>query len=138
MANKKPRKPAGGKNDNKVLRINFSWIYIIIIGFIIWMIFNRGAANPQKIEWAEVQTMFQSGDIKEIRFVRNDFKGTITIRPECLDKYKDKFGGEVPARSPHFIFLVSTAFDAEDEFTSLNASLSEERNSQKQCENCNK
>ncbi|MCQ2149287.1 MAG: ATP-dependent zinc metalloprotease FtsH [Bacteroidales bacterium] len=126
MANKKPRKPAGRKNDNKVLRINFSWIYIIIIGFIIWMIFNRGAANPQKIEWAEVQTMFQSGDIKEIRFVRNDFKGTITIRPECLDKYKDKFGGEVPARSPHFIFLVSTAFDAEDEFTSLNASLSEE------------
>ena len=63
------------------------------------------------------------GDIKEIDFVRNDFKGNITVRPDRLNKYADKFGGKVPASSPHFIFLVSDKFDAEKEFGELNAKL---------------
>ncbi|MBR1574036.1 MAG: AAA family ATPase, partial [Bacteroidales bacterium] len=67
--------------------------------------------------------MLQAGDVKEIRFIRNEFQGEITVRPERLEKYKDKFGGEVPSRSPHFIFLVSSKFEPENTFGALNAAL---------------
>ena len=109
----------------KVIRVrfNFSWLYLILILGIGWLLLNNSGANPQKIEWAEVQEMFRSGDIKEIDFIRNDFKGNITVRPDRLNKYADKFGGKVPPSSPHFIFLVSDKFDAEKEFGELNAGL---------------
>ncbi|MBQ9819079.1 MAG: AAA family ATPase, partial [Bacteroidales bacterium] len=87
---------------------------------------NQGAANPQKAEWAEVKEMFREGDIKQIDFIRNDYRGEVTVRPDRLAKYADKFGGKVPARSPHFIFLVSDKFDAEQEFGTLNEGLSAE------------
>lgn len=117
--------PKGNDPRRKVIRVrfNFSWLYLILILGIGWLLLNNSGANPQKIEWAEVQEMFLKGDIKEIDFVRNDFKGNITVRPDRLNKYADKFGGKIPASSPHFIFLVSDKFDAEKEFGELNAKL---------------
>ena len=106
------------------VRFNFSWIYLLLVFGIGWLLLNNSGANPQKIEWAEVKEIFQTGDIKEIRYVRNNFKGDITIRPDRLAKYADKFGGKVPTSSPHFIFLVSDKFDAEKEFGELNGQLS--------------
>ncbi len=122
--------PNGNDPRRKVIRVrfNFSWLYLILILGIGWLLFNNSGANPQKIEWAEVQEMFLKGDIKEIDFVRNDFKGNITVRPDRLNKYADKFGGKVPASSPHFIFLVSDKFDAEKEFGELNAKLTPDEN----------
>ncbi|MBR1926600.1 MAG: ATP-dependent zinc metalloprotease FtsH [Bacteroidales bacterium] len=105
------------------LRFNFSWFYIILILGIGWLLMNNSGANPQKIEWAEVKEMFSGGDIKEITYVRNNFKGNITVKPDRLSKYADKFGGKVPSSSPHFIFLVSDKFDAEKEFGELNSVL---------------
>ena len=108
------------------IRLNFSWFYLLLVLAIGWMLFSQGGTAPAKIEWAEVQSIFKSGDIKEIHFVRNDYKGTITVKPDRLAKYSDKFpGGEVPSRSPHFTFLVSARFDAEKEFGELNAALPE-------------
>ena len=115
------------ENDpkRKVYRVkfNFSWLYLILVMGIGWLLLNNSGANPQKIEWAEVKEMFQEGDIKEITYVRNNFKGDITVRPDRLAKYADKFGGKVPTSSPHFIFLVSDKFDAEKEFGELNQAL---------------
>ena len=104
----KPNFEDGGNGGRKPKRITFnmSWIYILLIFGIIWMFFNQGGANPQKIEWEDLKTMVEDGDVKEIVFIRNDFEGRVTIRPEKLEKYADKFGGNVPSRSPHFFFLV--------------------------------
>ncbi len=126
-SNNKPKTPKGKNSGGKVVRIrfNFSWFYLLLILGLGWMLFNNSGANPQKIEWAEVQEIFLKGDIKEIDFVRNDYKGSITVRPDRLQKYADRFGGKVPSTSPHFIFLVSDKFDAEKEFGQLNASLPE-------------
>ena len=117
--------PNGKDPQRKVIRVrfNFSWFYLLLILGIGWLLLNNNGANPQKIEWAEVQEMFLDGDIKEIAFVRNDFKGSVTVRPDRLNKYADKFGGKVPSSSPHFIFLVSDKFDAEKEFGELNSKL---------------
>ncbi len=94
----------------KIVRVNlgFSWFYFLLIIGIVWMLSKQPSANPQKIEWAEVEAMIKDGDVKEIKFVRNDYKGEITVRQEKLSKYADKFGGTIPSKSPHFTFMVST------------------------------
>ena len=119
MPDKQKKEP-----KKKIIRINLSWIiYVLIFGGILWMMYGSRSANPQKVEWAEVETMLKAGDVKEIRFVRNKYQGEITVRPDRLEKYKDKFGGKVPTASPHFVFLVSLAFDPEKSFGDINAQL---------------
>lgn len=104
---------------------NFSWLYLLLILGIGWLLFNnQQSVEPQKIEWQQVQTMAAAGDIEEIVFVRNDIRGEIKVRPERLAKYADQFpGGNVPRRSPHFYFLVSARFDPEENFARLNENL---------------
>ena len=123
MADKKK----SDKNGKKVFSftLNLSWIYLLIFLGIGYMLFrNQGASEPEKIEWEEVQDMVRAGDIQEIVFVRNDFKGEVKVRPERLAKYTDKFrGGVPPRRAPHFYFLVSTKFDPETTFGAINEQL---------------
>ena len=122
MADNK-KDPKGGKSFR--VSFNFSWLYLLLIAGIGWLLFsNQQASEPQKIEWQQVQTMAQSGDIEEIVFVRNDIRGEIKVRPERLAKYADQFpGGAVPRRAPHFYFLVSARFDPEENFAKLNENL---------------
>ena len=115
--NKDPRKP-------KIVRINLSWLYILLLVAIGYMLFAQSGPAPQKIEWPQVKQMILDGDVKEVHFVRNDFSGTVTMQPDKLGKYASMFAsGKVPTRSPHFTFLVSTKFDPEHEFAALNAEL---------------
>ncbi|MGN0191423.1 MAG: ATP-dependent zinc metalloprotease FtsH [Candidatus Cryptobacteroides sp.] len=124
MASKKK-----GNKSKKIITVNFSWIYFLLIPLVIWMLFRSsgGSANPQKIEWEEVQTMAEAGDIAEITFIRNDYEGRVTLRPDRGDKYASRFGGKFPEKSPHFIFLVSGSFNAEEMFGNLNSSLPEQQ-----------
>jgi len=122
-----PQDNRQGDHDPKrrIVKINFgfSWLYILLIFGIIWMLSSQKGANPQKVEWAELEQIIKDGDVKEINFVRNDYRGTVTLRPDRISKYADKFGGQVPARSPHFNFMVSSKFDPEATFGALNAEL---------------
>lgn len=120
MAKNQNRKP----QKIKVVRINFSWIYLLLIAGIIFMLFSSRGVPAQKIEWAQLEEMIKAGDIKEVQFVRNDFKGDVTVRPDRMSKYSDLFpGGKVPASAPQFFFLTSSKFDPELEFARLNAFL---------------
>ena len=120
MAKKQNKKP----QKVKVVRINFSWLYLLLIGGIIFMLLTSKGVPAQKIEWAQLEEMIQAGDVKEVQFVRNDFKGDVTVRPEKMNKYSDLFpGGKVPSSAPQFYFLTSSKFDPELEFARLNAFL---------------
>ena len=113
-------------HGNKPVRIRFniSWIYILLLFGIGYMFFNQGgAANPQKEEWAEVRQQWLDGDIKEVVFIRNEYEGRVTMKPDKVEKYADKFGGKIPKKSPHFVFLVSGSFNAEEMFGELNEQL---------------
>ena len=114
--------------EKKIIKFNFniSWIYILMLIAIGWMFFNQDGANPQKEEWADVKKQWLAGDIKEVTFIRNEYEGRITIKPDKLAQYESDFGGKVPAKSPHFIFLVSGSFNAEEMFGELNAQLPED------------
>lgn len=110
---------------NKIIRINIglSWLYIPLLVGLLYLAFFSGGSNPQKAEWSDVKEMVASGDVKDILFIRNDFKGEVTIKPDKLAKYSDRFGGKVPSASPHFWFYVSNKFDPEAEFDQLNSEL---------------
>ena len=108
------------------IKFNFSWIYFLILLGIGWMFFNQSGANPQKEEWDEVKKQWLAGDIKEVTFIRNEFEGHFTMKPDRIEKYSDLFGGNIPKKSPHFIFLVSGSFNAEEMFGELNAQLPED------------
>ena len=125
IGNDRPSQGGKGPQRKRPVRMNFSfsWFYIILIFGIIWMFFNQGGANPQKIEWDDVKEQIKAGDVKEIVFIRNDLEGRVTIKPDRLAKYADKFGGIVPKKSPHFIFLVSSSFNPEETFEELNSTL---------------
>ena len=114
--NMPPKKPVK-------INVGISWIYIILLIGIGWMFFNQGGANPQKEEWADVKEQWLAGDIKEIVFVRNKYDGQVTMRPDRIEKYTDKFGGIVPKKSPHFFFSVTPSFNAEETFEDLNSQL---------------
>ena len=120
----KDRKPHNSKKPIKI-NIGISWIYILLLIGIGWMFFNQSGANPQKEEWAEVKEQWLAGDIKEVVFIRNKYDGQITMRPDRIEKYSDKFGGIIPKKSPHFIFSVTSSFNAEEVFEELNSTLPE-------------
>ena len=119
-----PKKP-----EKKIIKFNFniSWIYILLLIGIGWMFFNQSSANPQKEEWADVKKQWLAGDIKEVVFIRNEYEGRVTIRPDRLARYEEQFGSQVPEKSPHFVFLVSASFNAEEMFGELNAQLPEDQ-----------
>ncbi|MCD8313667.1 MAG: ATP-dependent zinc metalloprotease FtsH [Bacteroidales bacterium] len=121
---------SGGSSGRNGGRRGFSfgltWFYLLLIICIGWMFLHNRGSNPQKIEWEEVKTMIQTGDVKEITFVRNDYQGKVTIRPDRLESYASYFGGKLPSKSPHFVFLVSTSFNPEVTFEELNSALPED------------
>ena len=123
MADKQKKDPKGRKGFS--VSFNFSWFYLLLILGTGWLLFNnQRSSDPKKIEWEEVKTMAEAGDIDEITFIRNDFQGEVKVRPERLSKYADEFpGGVAPRRAPHFYFLVSTKFDPETSFSELNETL---------------
>ena len=123
MADNKSNNPKGRKPAR--FSFNFSWLYLLLIFGIVWLLFNnQQSADPKKIEWQQVKTMAESGDIEEIVFVRNDIRGEVKVRPERLAKYADQFpNNTVPRRAPHFYFLVSARFDPEENFAALNENL---------------
>lgn len=115
------------KKKVKIVRLNLSWLYLLLVGGIFYLLFKDGAAaNPQKTEWATVREMALAGDVKEVDFVRNEYKGLVTLKGESLEKYASDFGGKVPVRSPHYVFLATDHFDVEKEVASLNAELEKE------------
>ena len=83
---------ANNKKKKKPIKVSVgvSWIYIILLLGIAWMFFNQSGGNPQKEEWADVQAQWLAGDIKEITFIRNEYEGHVTIKPERIEKYSQE------------------------------------------------
>lgn len=112
----------------KIVRINLTWLYVLLLGGIFYLSFKDSASSKaQSTEWGNVKEMILDGDVKSITFVRNNYKGQVTLYPESLTKYTEEFKGKVPSRSPHFTFLVSDHFDVEKEIEALNAQLPEDK-----------
>ena len=120
------KKPQGGAPNFPRMRFNFTWIYILITVAVLAMFYTSRGANPQKKEWADVKEYALSGDIDKIVYIRNEDKGEVQIKADSLEKYSSLFGGRVPNKPPHIVFLVSDKFDPETAFDEINTSLKEQ------------
>ncbi|MBQ9185569.1 MAG: ATP-dependent zinc metalloprotease FtsH [Bacteroidales bacterium] len=107
--------------------MNFSWFYMLLVLGIFYLLFSNRGFQTRRVEWAEVRQMLSDGDVKQVNFVRNDFTGTVSLRPESVNKYLDLFGGMYPDRSPQFEFMVSSKFNPEETFDDINSKLEPEK-----------
>lgn len=117
------------KNRNKKSGVGFSWtsiIYLLLIVGLVYMWTSNGTAEPLKKEWVEIKDdLLKSGDVEKIVYVRNERKGNVYIERDALDKYKNQFGGAEVKSGPHFYFLVSDKFDAEQQLGAVRDELDE-------------
>ncbi|MCF0164364.1 MAG: ATP-dependent zinc metalloprotease FtsH [Bacteroidales bacterium] len=125
---KKENKPHGKKTEIQKPRMGMMWIYILLIGVLVYMWTISGGAEPQKKEWLDVRSgLLASGDVEKVVYIRNQNRGEIHLKKDCTEKYKNLFGGKELAAGPQFYFLVSDSFDAESEFSALMQTLPEEK-----------
>ena len=102
----------------------FSLIYLVLLLGLAYMWSSSGTANPLKKEWSDVKDgLLVSGDVDKLVYIRNEHKGEIYLKQSALEKYKNQYGGREPKAGPHFYFLVSEKFDAEQQLDSLAESL---------------
>ena len=120
MENNKQRNP-------RQQRRGFNWfslVYLFLLLGLAYMWSSTGTSDPLKKEWLDVkETLLASGDVEKLVYVRNEHKGEIYLKQASLDKYKNLYGGREPNAGPHFYFLVSEKFDAENQLDTLVESL---------------
>ena len=95
------------------------WILYAIFGFaMIWIVRSYSGSDPVKTEWLTVkESMIPGGDIEKITYITNLHRAEVYIKKDSLAKYANRyFGGRAPAAGPHFYFIVSDNFNAEESF----------------------
>ena len=116
-----------GTQRKRQPRRGFNWfsvIYLFLLLGLFYMWSSTGTADPLKREWIDVkENLLTSGDVDKLVYVRNEHKGEIYLKQSALEKYKNLYGGREPKGGPHFYFLVSDKFDAEEQLDTLVESL---------------
>ena len=106
------------------------WVLYAIFGFaMIWIVRSYSGSDPVKTEWLTVkESMIPDGDVERITYVTNEYRAEVYIKKDSLPKYVNKyFGGRTPAAGPHFYFIVSSNFNAEESFEEARMQLSRPR-----------
>ncbi len=108
-----------------------SWLtifYALLLGGLVYMMFTSGSASPIKKEWTEVrEQIIPEGYVDKIVYVRNERKGEVHLTRQGVEHYSEQFNGKAPKAGPHFFFLVSENFDAEQELEQMRSSLPDAR-----------
>ena len=114
MANEKPDSQGGDNKDKpKLPKFNLYWVYgAIFFSLIIFSILNYNQSTVN-IPYSEFEgKMLLSGDIEKMVLVRNEGYVEITIKPDALDKYEDKFKDSFtkpPKAGPHFTVQIPSS-----------------------------
>jgi len=107
-------------------KFNIMWIYVIMLAGIVYMWSSYDGGEPVKTEWSKVkEQMATSGDVEKIIFITNLNRAEVFIKKDRLVKYKNQFGGKIPKFGPHFYFIVSSNFNAEEQFEGVRQLLPE-------------
>lgn len=112
------RRPGGAPGPVRPMR-GLMWALYVIFGIaMIWIVRNYSGSDPVKTEWLTVkESMIPQGDVEKITYVTNLHRAEVYIRKDSLSKYVNRyFGGQTPAAGPHFYFIVSSNFNAEENF----------------------
>ena len=117
------RKPVQG--PGRPMR-GLMWVLYAIFGIaMIYIVRMYSSPDQVKTEWLTVkENMIPAGDVEKITYVTNEHRAEVYIKKDSLSKYVNKyFGGRTPATGPHFYFIVSQNFNAEENFEEARLSL---------------
>lgn len=120
----------GGRGPEKKPVRSLMWILYAIFGIaMIYIVRTYSGADPVKTEWLTVkESMIPGGDVEKITYISNQHRAEVYIKKDSLQKYTNKyFGGREPVAGPHFYFLVSDNFNAEENFEEARMSLPAEQ-----------
>lgn len=95
------------------------WVlYAIFAIALVYVIKAYSGSDPVKTEWLTVkESMIPEGDVEKITYITNLHRAEVYIRKDSLSKYVNRyFGGQTPVAGPHFYFIVSGNFNAEENF----------------------
>ena len=126
--NKGPgRKP--GQGPARPMR-GMMWALYIVFGIaMIYIVRMYSGSDPIKTEWLTVkESMIPQGDVEKINYITNLHRAEVYIRKDSLSKYTNKyFGGREQVAGPHFYFIVSSNFNAEENFEEARMTLPPEQ-----------
>ena len=111
-------RPGGNMGPSRPMR-GLMWALYVLFGIaMIWIVRSYSGSDPVKTEWLTVkESMIPGGDIEKITYITNLHRAEVYIRKDSLEKYVNRyFGGRTPAAGPHFYFIVSDNFNAEENF----------------------
>ena len=129
------RRPGGAPGPVRPMR-GLMWALYVIFGIaMIWIVRNYSGSDPVKTEWLTVkESMIPQGDVEKITYVTNLHRAEVYIRKDSLPKYVNRyFGGQTPAAGPHFYFIVSSNFNAEENFEATTTSARSSTGSSSPC-----
>jgi len=118
-----PPRP-NGKPNNNVL-----WVYAIIIAGILGVNFMFNAGSAKETTWREVRIrMIESRDVAKLVVVSNQRKVEVYLKPDRVEKYKDKFKGRFDVlgkQGPQFYFSIGDSKAFEDNLREAQADIPE-------------
>lgn len=116
-------RPSGG--PSKPMRGIMWGLYVILGISMFYIISNYSGSKEVKTEWLTVkESMIPQGDVEKINYVTNQHRAEVFIKKDSLEKYVNRyFGGRTPNYGPHFYFIVSSNFNAEENFEEARMSL---------------
>lgn len=113
------------KRKPRVVSITGIFYMLIILG-LVFMWSRNTTSDPVKKEWLDVKSgILKEGDAEKLVYIRNVRRGEIYLKQTSIEKYRNQFAGNPSKSGPHFYFLVSENFDAEQQFEELVSSLDE-------------
>ena len=100
-------------------------LYVLLGVSMFYIISNYSGSKEVKTEWLTVkESMIPQGDVEKINYITNQHRAEVYIKKDSLGKYVNKyFGGRTPNYGPHFYFIVSSNFNAEENFEEARMSL---------------
>lgn len=123
VGNNLPQRPKGKPNNNVF------WVYALIIAGIFGINFFFNSGSPVETTWREVRTkMIDSQDIAKVVVVSNMRRVEVYLKPDRVEKYKDKFRGyfNVPGKQgPQFYFSIGDSKAFEDNLHEAQANVPE-------------
>jgi AFG3 family protein len=119
-------RPGGGEDPNnppkKGPRFSIYWIYAIIFAVLIgFQLFSPFSPNMAKTNNLVFKSMILAGEVAKYEIVDNRKTVKIYLKPEAIQKYKDKLKegitGKISEKGPHMSFKYSGDFEKQmDDF----------------------
>ncbi|MCQ2351603.1 MAG: ATP-dependent zinc metalloprotease FtsH [Paludibacteraceae bacterium] len=126
MADKRKRRNIPDENNNGGKPnswFSLTWIYIIIAGFLIYLVFSDTSIPTKEVEYSELQTYIDSGYVDKINFITNENIAEVSLIDDSvvIVKVLGEAGAKQYSKKPQLSSKVPSAEKLDDFLTAYTA-----------------